>query len=43
MEQREEITKESRNQAAAELGARTADLYAIFQDVLKSFWMVLLV
>ena len=43
MEQREEITKVSRNREAAELGARTADLYAIFQDVLKSFWMVLLV
>ena len=42
MEQRGEITKESRNRAA-ELGAGTADLYAIFQDVLKSFWMVLLV
>lgn len=43
MEQREEITKESQNQTAAELGARTADLYAIFQDVMKNFWMVLLV
>ena len=43
MEQREEITKVSRNREAAELGTRTADLYAIFQDVLKSFWMVLLV
>lgn len=43
MEQREEIAKESQNRATAELGIRTADLYAIFQDIIKNLWMVLLV
>ena len=43
MEQREEIAKERQGRSAAELGVRTADLYAIFQDIIKNLWMVLLV
>ena len=41
MEQREENRKE--NGTASEMGVRTADLYAIFRDVMKNLWMVILV
>ena len=41
MEQREENRKG--NGTASEMGVRTADLYAIFRDVMKNLWMVILV